>query len=61
MNITEKIRKAFDHSNFACGVFLKLQKTFDAVNHEPLISELEYCGARGTPLDLFKTYLKNRT
>ena len=61
MNITEKIRKAFDHSNFACGVFLELQKTFDAVNHEILISELEYCGARGTPLDLFKNYLKNRT
>ena len=61
INITEKIRKALDNGNFACGVFLDLQKAFDTVNHEILISKLEYYGVRGTLLDLFKNNLKNRT
>ena len=61
INITEKIRKALDNGNFTCGVSLDLQKAFDTVNHEILTSKLEYYGVRGTPLDLFKNYFKNRT
>ena len=61
INITEKIRKALNNGNFACGVFLDLQMAFDTVNHEILISKLEYYGVQGTLLDLFKNYLKNRT
>ena len=61
IDIAEKIRKALDNGNFACGVFLDLQKAFDTVNHEILVSKLDYYGVRGTPLDLFKNYLKNRT
>ena len=56
INITEKIRKALDNSNFSCGIFLDLQKAFDTVNHEILIWKLEYYGVRGTPPDLFKSY-----
>ena len=60
INITEKIRKAIDNGNFACGVFLNVQKGFDTVNHEILISKLEYYDVQRTALDLFKNYLKNR-
>ena len=58
INITEKIRKALDNGNFACRVFLD---PFDTVNHEILLSKLEYYGVRGTLLDLFKNYMKKRT
>ena len=61
INITEKIQKALDNNNFACGVFLSISKAFDNVNHEILISKLEYYGVQETMLDLFKNYLKNRT
>ena len=61
INITGKIRKTLDNGNFASGLFLNVQKGFDTVNHEILISKLEYYDVRRTALDLFKSYLKNRT
>ena len=44
INITGKTLKALDNGNFACGVFLDLQKAFDTVNYEILVSKLEYYG-----------------
>ena len=32
--ITEKTRQTCDSGNFACGLFLDLQKAFDTVNHD---------------------------
>ena len=31
--VTEKIKQACDLGNFACGVFLDLQKAFDTESH----------------------------
>ena len=45
--ITEKIRQACDSGNFACGVFLDLQKAFDTVNHNILLKKLEYYMNKG--------------
>ena len=55
--ITEKIRKAIDNGEITCRVFLDPQKAFDTVNHEILLSKLEYYGIRGVPLKWFKTFL----
>ena len=60
ITITEKIRKALDNNQYACGVFLDFQKAFDTVNHRILLSKLEYYGIRGIPHDLIKSYLNNR-
>ena len=33
INITDNIRNALDDGNIGCGVFVDLQKAFDAVDH----------------------------
>ena len=44
INLTENIRQAFDEEYIGCGIFVDLQKAFDTVDHEILLSKLDYCG-----------------
>ena len=60
VSITEKIREALDTGHFACGVFIDLQKAFDTVDHDILVSKLEHYGARGIAKNWFSSYLHNR-
>ena len=60
ISITEKIREALDTGHFACGIFIDLQKAFDTVDHDILVSKLEYYGARGVAKQWFSSYLHNR-
>ena len=39
LNLTEAILKALDNGNFACDVFVDLQKAFDTVDHSILLSK----------------------
>ena len=39
IQITESIRSAIDNDNYACGVFIDLQKAFDTVNHDILLGK----------------------
>ena len=59
-SLTEMIREALDNSNFACGIFIDLQKAFDTVDHHILLKKLEYYGIRGLANNWFKSYLSNR-
>ena len=61
IDITDSIRKALDDKKFACGVFVDLQKAFDTVNHDILISKLDHYGIRGTANNWFASYLSNRS
>ena len=58
--ITEKIKKAWDSGQYACGVFLDLQKTFDTVNHDILFRKFDYYGIRGITNNWFHSYLQDR-
>ena len=60
IKLTNEIQTAIDNNNFACGVFIDLQKAFDTVNHTILLQKLEYYGARGVTNKWFKSYLTNR-
>jgi hypothetical protein len=54
------ISTALDRKEYAAGVFLDLSKAFDTVDHAILIKKLEHYGIRGTPLNLFISYLSCR-
>ena len=58
--VTEKVSQAFDSRNFACGVFLDLQKAFDTVNYDILLKKLECYGTRGITNSGFQSYLNDR-
>ena len=58
--IAQNLRKAVDNNMYSCGVFLDFSKAFDTVNHKMLLSKLESYGIRGSPLQLFTSYLTNR-
>ena len=60
INITEKIRSALDNNKVACGIFIDLQKAFDTVNHEILLTKLDYYGFRGNIKNWFRSYLYER-
>ena len=53
INIVERIKESLDKG----GVFVDLQKAFDTVDHEILLSKLSYYGIRGTANQWFRRSL----
>ena len=60
LSIVEQIRSSLDNKMFACGIFIDLEKAFDTVNHEILLSKLHHYGIRGVSNKWFQSYLHNR-
>ena len=60
ISLTESIRKNLDEGNIGCGIFVDLQKAFDTVEHDILLSKREHYGAPGLANEWFKSYLSNR-
>ena len=60
MNLTENVRQALDKGYIGCGIFVDLQKAFDTLDHEVLLSKLDYYGIRVKSNNWFKSYLSNR-
>lgn len=60
MSITQLISNALDQGNFACALFIDLEKAFDTVDHIILLRKLSHYGIRGHSLELFSSYLSNR-
>ena len=60
LSIIEQIRGALDKNMFTCSVFIDLEKAFDTVNHQILVSKLNHYGIRGVTNKWFSSYLSNR-
>ena len=58
--MTEAIIKGFDDGNFACGIFVDLQKAFDTVDHSILLNKLCHYGIRELANKWSESYLANR-
>ena len=59
-SLTELIRKALDEDKFACGVFIDLQKVFDSVDRNILLSKLYHYSVKGPPHQWLKSYITGR-
>ena len=60
ISLTEDIRKNLEKGNIGCGIFVDLQKAFDTVEHDILLTKLEHYGIRGIANEWFKSYLSDR-
>ena len=60
LSITQKIKEALDNGSVPVGIFVDFQKAFDTVNHDILLTKLNYYGIRGSTNAWFRSYLTNR-
>jgi hypothetical protein len=61
LNLTEAVVRNLEHSLKTIGIFLDLSKAFDTVSAPLLLDKLSNIGIRGVALNIFKSYLSNRT
>jgi retron-type reverse transcriptase len=58
--LTNKILNSLNNKIMIGSVFCDLDKAFDTVNHELLLSKLDYYGISGKAKSLLELYLQNR-
>ena len=59
-NVTNNILEALNSNKWVGGIFCDLTKAFDQVNHNILLSKLEFYGITGRAMNLIKPYLGDR-
>ena len=55
--LTNEILNALNNKTLAGSIFCDLEKAFDSVNHDMLLSKLPYYGIRGKAKLLLESYL----
>jgi hypothetical protein len=59
-NLTNEILKAMKNKLIEGGIFCDVENAFDSVNHNILLSKLEFYGITRNNNTLYKPYLKTR-
>ena len=59
-NLIKNILKALNNKMWVGGIFCNLTKAFDHINHNTLLSKLEFYGITGRVNTLIKSYLSDR-
>ena len=60
ISLTDYVKKEIQKGNYVGMVLIDLQKAFDTVNHEILLSKLEAIGVKPDSCSWFRSYLSNR-
>jgi hypothetical protein len=58
--LTTEILNAMNNKLLVGGIFCDLEKTFDCVDHNNLLSKLKFNAISGKDLALYQSYLDNR-
>ena len=58
-HLTNNILRALDRKMWVAGIFCDLIKAFDYVNHDVLLSKLEFYGIAVGDNNFTKSYLRN--
>ena len=58
--LISNISKGIEQGKLTAGVFLDLSKAFDSLEHSTIFHKMELYGLRGTCLEWFRSYLKDR-
>ena len=58
--ITNEILNALNNKTMAGSIFCDLEKAFNSVNHDLLLSKLHYYGISGKAKLLLESYIQNR-
>ena len=56
IHLTEIVKEALDQGKYGFGIFVDLQKVFDNVDHNILLSKLKHYGIRDVAYSWFESY-----
>ena len=60
LKLVDHLISQLDKNNTPINIYIDLSKAFDTLDHQVLLSKLEYYGVTGTANTLFSNYLCNR-
>ena len=61
INYIQYLYDAIDQGHVVLSLFLDFREAFDSVEHNILLSNLQYYGLRGDAMEWFRSYLSNRS